>query len=76
MFEQGHGKLDLLRAYQILNSYKPQARLILVLYQWCTIICYISFKRAGDACVTQLSGLCLCSEENLHRSSVILKHEL
>ncbi|KAM4894456.1 membrane-bound transcription factor site-1 protease isoform 4-T4 [Sylvia borin] len=26
MFEQGHGKLDLLRAYQILNSYKPQAR--------------------------------------------------
>ncbi|GAB5582529.1 membrane-bound transcription factor site-1 protease [Prionailurus iriomotensis] len=25
MFEQGHGKLDLLRAYQILNSYKPQA---------------------------------------------------
>lgn len=31
MFEQGHGKLDLLRAYQILNSYKPQARLILIL---------------------------------------------
>lgn len=28
MFEQGHGKLDLLRAYQILNSYKPQARLV------------------------------------------------
>uniref|UniRef100_A0A673V969 Membrane-bound transcription factor site-1 protease n=1 Tax=Suricata suricatta TaxID=37032 RepID=A0A673V969_SURSU len=27
MFEQGHGKLDLLRAYQILNSYKPQASL-------------------------------------------------
>lgn len=26
MFEQGHGKLDLLRAYQILNSYRPQAR--------------------------------------------------
>lgn len=26
MFEQGHGKLDLLRAYQILSSYKPQAR--------------------------------------------------
>ncbi|KAA8590535.1 hypothetical protein FQN60_014469 [Etheostoma spectabile] len=26
MFEQGHGKLDLIRAYQILNSYKPQAR--------------------------------------------------
>ncbi|RZF34472.1 hypothetical protein LSTR_LSTR014091 [Laodelphax striatellus] len=25
MFEQGHGKLDLLKAYQILNSYKPQA---------------------------------------------------
>ncbi|XP_065207712.1 membrane-bound transcription factor site-1 protease [Planococcus citri] len=25
MFEQGHGKLDVLRAYQILNSYKPQA---------------------------------------------------
>ncbi|XP_032813570.1 membrane-bound transcription factor site-1 protease [Petromyzon marinus] len=27
MFEQGHGKLDLLRAYQVLNSYKPQASL-------------------------------------------------
>ncbi|XP_019490327.1 PREDICTED: membrane-bound transcription factor site-1 protease [Hipposideros armiger] len=27
MFEQGHGKLDLLRAYQVLNSYKPQARI-------------------------------------------------
>ncbi|XP_006152632.1 membrane-bound transcription factor site-1 protease isoform X1 [Tupaia chinensis] len=27
MFEQGHGKLDLLRAYQILTSYKPQASL-------------------------------------------------
>lgn len=27
MFEQGHGKLDLIRAYQILNSYKPQASL-------------------------------------------------
>ncbi|ETE64645.1 Membrane-bound transcription factor site-1 protease [Ophiophagus hannah] len=27
MFEQGHGKLDLLRAYQILNNYKPQASL-------------------------------------------------
>ncbi|XP_067576060.1 membrane-bound transcription factor site-1 protease isoform X2 [Pseudorca crassidens] len=27
MFEQGHGKLDLLRAYQILSSYKPQASL-------------------------------------------------
>lgn len=26
MFEQGHGKLDLIRAYQILNSYRPQAR--------------------------------------------------
>ncbi|KAB0406811.1 hypothetical protein E2I00_012385, partial [Balaenoptera physalus] len=27
MFEQGHGKLDLLRAYQVLSSYKPQASL-------------------------------------------------
>ncbi|MGH0172896.1 UNVERIFIED_CONTAM: hypothetical protein FKN15_064358 [Acipenser sinensis] len=27
MFEQGHGKLDLLKAYQILNSYRPQASL-------------------------------------------------
>ncbi|XP_063225096.1 membrane-bound transcription factor site-1 protease-like isoform X2 [Bacillus rossius redtenbacheri] len=27
MFEQGHGKLDLLRAFHILNSYKPQASL-------------------------------------------------
>nr|XP_006817410.1 PREDICTED: membrane-bound transcription factor site-1 protease [Saccoglossus kowalevskii] len=27
MFEQGHGKLDLVRAYQILSSYKPQASL-------------------------------------------------
>uniref|UniRef100_A0A8C4S5P3 Membrane-bound transcription factor peptidase, site 1 n=1 Tax=Erpetoichthys calabaricus TaxID=27687 RepID=A0A8C4S5P3_ERPCA len=27
MFEQGHGKLDLLKAFQILNSYKPQASL-------------------------------------------------
>lgn len=25
MFEQGHGKLDILKAYQVLNSYKPQA---------------------------------------------------
>lgn len=25
MFEQGHGKLDILVAYQILNNYKPQA---------------------------------------------------
>lgn len=31
MFEQGHGKLDLLRAYQILNSYKPQARSVCLL---------------------------------------------
>ncbi|XP_022904811.1 membrane-bound transcription factor site-1 protease isoform X2 [Onthophagus taurus] len=28
MFEQGHGKLNLVKAYQILNSYKPQASLI------------------------------------------------
>ncbi|CAG5954390.1 unnamed protein product [Menidia menidia] len=27
MFEQGHGKLDLIRAYQVLNSYRPQASL-------------------------------------------------
>ncbi|KAK9498135.1 hypothetical protein O3M35_004013 [Rhynocoris fuscipes] len=27
MFEQGHGKLDLLKAYHILNSYTPQASL-------------------------------------------------
>lgn len=27
MFEQGHGKLDLLKAYQILSSYQPQASL-------------------------------------------------
>ncbi|KAF7270742.1 hypothetical protein GWI33_016324 [Rhynchophorus ferrugineus] len=27
MFEQGHGKLNLLKAHQILNSYKPQASL-------------------------------------------------
>jgi membrane-bound transcription factor site-1 protease len=27
MFEQGHGKLDLLRAYHVLNTYKPQASL-------------------------------------------------
>ncbi|XP_077301788.1 membrane-bound transcription factor site-1 protease [Arctopsyche grandis] len=27
MFEQGHGKLDLLKAYQILKGYKPQASL-------------------------------------------------
>lgn len=27
MFEQGHGKLDLLKAYQILNSYRPQVSL-------------------------------------------------
>ena len=26
MFEQGQGKLDLLKAYQTLRSYKPQAR--------------------------------------------------
>lgn len=26
MFEQGHGKLDLLRAYHTLKTYKPQAR--------------------------------------------------
>ena len=26
MFEQGHGQLDLLRAYHELNTYKPQAR--------------------------------------------------
>ncbi|XP_032231791.2 membrane-bound transcription factor site-1 protease-like isoform X2 [Nematostella vectensis] len=27
IFEQGHGKLDLVKAYQILNNYKPQASL-------------------------------------------------
>ncbi|XP_046398458.1 membrane-bound transcription factor site-1 protease [Ischnura elegans] len=27
MFEQGHGKLDLLRAYRLLTTYKPQASL-------------------------------------------------
>jgi len=27
IFEQGHGKLDLLRAYQHLKSYKPHASL-------------------------------------------------
>ena len=26
MFEQGHGKLDLVRAYHILRNYRPQAR--------------------------------------------------
>ena len=26
MFEQGHGKLDLLRAFHELNTYKPHAR--------------------------------------------------
>ena len=26
MFEQGQGKLDLLKAYQTLKTYKPQAR--------------------------------------------------
>ncbi|CAK8693279.1 unnamed protein product [Clavelina lepadiformis] len=28
MFEQGQGKLDLIRAYKVLNSYQPQASLI------------------------------------------------
>ena len=28
MFEQGQGKLDLVKAYQTLRSYKPQARYI------------------------------------------------
>lgn len=27
IFEQGHGKLDLIKAYQVLSSYKPQASL-------------------------------------------------
>lgn len=27
VFEQGHGKLDLIKAYQVLSSYKPQASL-------------------------------------------------
>lgn len=27
MFEQGHGKLDLLRAHNILHTYKPQVSL-------------------------------------------------
>lgn len=26
MFEQGHGKLNLVKAYQILSSYKPQVQ--------------------------------------------------
>lgn len=39
MFEQGHGKLDLLRAYQILNSYKPQARHV---SRTCTNIAFLS----------------------------------
>lgn len=25
MFEQGHGKLDLLKAYDVLRNYEPQA---------------------------------------------------
>lgn len=29
MFEQGHGKLNLLKAYQILSNYKPQVGVIL-----------------------------------------------
>lgn len=29
MFEQGQGKLDLMRAYQTLSNYKPQARSVL-----------------------------------------------
>lgn len=28
MFEQGHGKLNLLKAYQILTNYKPQVGLV------------------------------------------------
>lgn len=28
MFEQGHGKLDLIKAYQILSGYQPQARYV------------------------------------------------
>ena len=35
MFEQGHGKLDLLRAYHELNTYKPQARYVCV----CVSVC-------------------------------------
>ena len=31
MFEQGHGKLDLVKAYQTLRTYKPQARYLLSL---------------------------------------------
>ncbi len=30
LFEQGHGKLDLLRAYHELNSYRPHARYVCV----------------------------------------------
>lgn len=28
MFEQGHGKLNLLKAYQILTNYKPQVSIL------------------------------------------------
>ena len=29
MFEQGQGRLDLFKAYQVLRSYKPQARSVI-----------------------------------------------
>lgn len=39
MFEQGHGKLDLLRAYQILSSYKPQARSVRFPFEQAFLLC-------------------------------------
>ena len=49
MFEQGHGKVDLLRAYHVLSGYKPQARLV------------VSFGEGGGREEEWWSS-CFCSE--------------
>ena len=43
MFEQGHGKLDLLRAYHELNTYKPMATYV----QLCVAIAVIMSEKTA-----------------------------
>ena len=57
MFEQGHGKLDLLRAYHVLNTYKPQARYV-CLGVHALVGAYVCVF--GCACTGWYIRICVC----------------
>ena len=71
IFEQGSGKLDLLRAYHMLNTYKPQATYVSCthlsifhsLVPHCTCICEL--KSLTYMCITH-TCTCMCMTVYTH----------